>query len=109
MTANDFEVCAFTKNTKNLNISTPKHHFSINKKNSFITYQGLRYSTNVFFQRRKLYNPVILSLELRGEKKFKPEKNKSIMAKKTEQNKKQTKKAKISKSKKGGNVLLISL
>ena len=108
MTASDFEVCAFTKNTKNLNISTPKHHFSINKKNSFIMYQGLRYGTNVFFQRRKLYNPVILSLELR-EKNFKPEKNKSIMAKKTEQNKKQTKKAKISKTKKGGNVLLISL
>ena len=31
------------------------------------------------------------------------------MAKKTEQNKKQTKKAKIRKTKKGGNVLLISL
>ena len=108
MTASDFEVCAFTKNTKNLNISTPKHHFSSNKKNSFITYQGLRYSTNMFFQRRKLYNPVILSLELR-EKKFQLEKNKSIKAEKTEQNKSQTKKAKISKTKKGGNVLLISL
>ena len=66
-------------------------------------------TAQMFFQRRKLYNPVILSLELKGEKKFKPEKNKSIMAKKTEQNKKQTKKAKISKTKKGGNVLLISL
>ena len=94
MTASDFEVCAFTKNTKNLNISTPKHHFSINKKNSFITYQGLRYSTNVFFQRRKLYNPVILSLELRGEKKFKPEKNKSIMARKLNKTRNKLKKQK---------------
>ena len=65
-------------------------------------------TAQMFFQRRKLYNPVILSLELR-EKKFQLEKNKSIMAEKTEQNKSQTKKAKISKTKKGGNVLLISL